>query len=47
MLTIVLTWDLSWSEVAKKVTLEARPERGVGLNQASREGGADEIVGTV
>lgn len=42
----ILMWDLSLSEVSQNVTLEARPKRGVGINNASREGGADDIAGT-
>lgn len=43
---IILMWDLSWSEVSRKVTLEGRPERGGGINKTSRENRTDEIAGT-
>ena len=42
----ILTWDLSWSEVSRKVTLEGKSEGLVDMSKTSREWGADEIMGT-
>lgn len=42
----ILTGDLSWSEVSRKVTLEARAEGLGDISKTSREWGADEIMGT-
>lgn len=39
-------WNLGWSWVFRKMTLEARSERGVGIYKANGEVGADEILGT-
>lgn len=42
---IILIWDLSWFEIFRKMTLEVIPEIGIGIYEASREGGANEIWG--